>query len=118
MRRSTGIVLAIGIVFGAFVFYSLMRVEPVEVLHSRLVRDGSQVYVAGEIRDSGESAVGMVKLELHYFSRDGRPLGQDTLDLGNLEPKQSKQFHGPERSLAGVQDYSIYINHERNPYGN
>jgi len=118
MRRSTGIVLAIGLLFGAFVFYSLMRVEPVEVLHSRLVRDGGQVYVAGEVRDSGDRAVGMVKLELHYFGQDGRALGQDTLDLGNLEPKQSKQFQGPARTLAGVQDYSIYINHERNPYGN
>lgn len=118
VRTSTWIVLACGIGFAGFVFYSLLRVEPIQVMHSSLVRDGGQIYVAGELQDTADAAVSAVRIELHYFDRNSRPVGQDTLVVGDLKPYESRQFRGPPRSFVGVSDYSIYVNHGRNPYGN
>jgi hypothetical protein len=118
VRTSTWIVLAFGIGLAGVVFYSLLRMEPIQVMRSGLVRDGSRIYVAGEVEDTADAAVSAVKIELHYFDQHGRPAGQDTLIVGDLKPYESKQFRGPARNSAGVRDYSIYVNHERNPYGN
>lgn len=118
MRKRTWIVLAIGIAFAGFVFYLLLHVTPVEVTRSHLVYDNGQICVAGEVRDSSAKSVGTINLELHYFDRNGRPLGQDILTITGLKPRESRQFRGPLRDLAGVTDYSIYLNTGRNPYGN
>lgn len=118
LRTSTWIVLAFALGFTGFVFYSLLRVEPIQVMRSSLVRDGSQIYVAGEVQDKADTAVPAVKIELHYFDGNGRPVGQDTLIVGDLKPNESKEFRGPRHNFVGVRDYSIYVNHERNPYGN
>ena len=110
--------LAVAIVFAAFVLYSLVEIEPVEITRSGLVRDNGKVYVAGEVRDTSSKELGAVNIELHYFDRSGHPLGQDTLTIRDLKPGEPREFRGPSHDLLAVSEYSIYVNHGRNPYGN
>jgi len=47
MRKGGWVMLAGALAFVGFVFYSLVSVEPVKVLRSRLEHDGNRVCVAG-----------------------------------------------------------------------
>jgi len=109
--------LAGAIAFGGFVFYSLITVEPVRVVQSRLERAGNRVYVAGAVRNTANSARA-IDLEVHYFDRQGRPLGQDTVVIADLAPGAMRDFKTPAHTITGVADFSIYMNNGRNPYGN
>jgi len=109
--------LAGGLAFAGFVFYSLLSVEPVKVVSSHLERSGNQVFVAGEVRNTSDHPRA-IQLEVHYYDQNGRPVGQDTLTLDDLEAGSVREFKSPQRSIDGVQDFSIYMNNGRNPYGN
>lgn len=117
MRRSTLIVLLVGIGFAAFVFYALFGIEPVHVVRSGLVRTDRGVYVEGVVRNTASKPRG-IDLEVHYYGPLGRQVGQDTLHLDDLPAGAIRDFHSPPRSLPAVQSFSIYLNHGRNPYGN
>ena len=117
MRKSAWITLAIGVVFAGFVFYSLARVEPIEVVHSQLRRSGDTVYVVGRVQNTGD-VTRSVDLEIHYYDQSGRPLGQDLIGIDHLKPYQTRDFRSPARQLTNASDFSIYLNHGRNPYGN
>jgi hypothetical protein len=117
VRKSSALVLALSIAFVGFVFYSLLRVQPVKVLNSRLDRDGGDVAVTGTVENTGRRAAA-VDLEVHYYDSAGRELAHDTLKLRNLEGGQRRAFKSPERDIAGVADFSIYLNKGRDPYGN
>jgi hypothetical protein len=71
MRTSNWIILAIGIAFAAYVFHSLARTEPVEVVQTRLEHQGGKVFVAGQVKNTGASAR-TIDLEVHYYDRNGR----------------------------------------------
>ncbi|MGH7933895.1 MAG: FxLYD domain-containing protein [Candidatus Binataceae bacterium] len=116
MRKSTWIILAIGVVFVGFVFYSLTHVEPVRVLQSHLEHEGGKVFVEGKVKNTG-SRTSAVDLEVHYYDRNGRPLGQDVLKLSGLGAGSVKAFKSPPHDLSGVSDFSLYLNNGRNPYG-
>src|SRR6266851_4437164 len=103
MRTSNWIILAVGIAFAAYVFHSLARTEPVEVIQTRLEHQGGKVFVAGQVKNTGSS---------------GRPLGEDALQLNALGAGEVAAFKSPPHTLDGVADFSIYLNHGRNPYGN
>jgi hypothetical protein len=107
----------VGIAFAGFVFYSLLAVEPVKVVGSRLEHSGNRVFVAGWVRNTADQAR-QIELEIHYYDRNGRPLGQDTLTVDGLAAGAAQDFKSPQRSIDGVEDYSIYLNNGRNPYGN
>ena len=109
--------LAGGIAFAGFVFYSLLSVEPVKVVNSHLEHSSGLVDVAGQVRNTAERARA-IELEVHYYDRIGRPLGQDTLTLSGLGPGATRAFKSPPRAIDGVEDFSIYLNNGRNPYGN
>lgn len=109
--------LAGGLVFAGFVIYSLLTLEPVEVVRSHLEHDGNRVFVAGAVRNTANQARG-IELEVHYYDHNGRPLGQDSLDLDGLQAGAMRDFKSPPRVLEGVEDFSIYLNNGRNPYGN
>jgi hypothetical protein len=89
----------------------------VEVTISRLEQSGGQVYIAGQLHNRGDAARA-VKLELHYYDRDGHALGLDTLSFNNLPGGSTRDFRGPAHQAGAIADYSIYLNEGRNPYGN
>jgi hypothetical protein len=103
--------------FAAFVFYSLLHVEPVKVLHPRLERSAAGVFLAGAVRNttSGEEAV---DVEVRYYDSRGRQVATDTVKIAHLSSGETRKFSAPPRDLPGVSSYSIYLNHGRNPYGN
>jgi hypothetical protein len=117
MRRSTIILLMVAAGFAAFVFYSLWQVEPVRVIRSGLQHADGKVFVSGELKNTGPKS-GPLDLEVHYFDSAGRPIGQDQISIGALQRGGQTAFRTPERSLSGVSEFSIYLNHGRNPYGN
>jgi len=117
MRTSNWIILGVAIAFAAYVFHSLARTEPVEVVQTRLEHQGGKVFVAGQVKNTGASAR-TIDLEVHYYDRNGRPLGEDALQLNALGAGKVAAFKSPPHTLDGVTDFSIYLNHGRNPYGN
>jgi hypothetical protein len=117
MRKSTLVVLTIAAGFAAFVFYSLAQVEPVRVVSSNLERADGKVFVTGELRNTGPDS-GPFDLEVHYFDTSGRPLGEDKLEVDGLRRGGRTRFRTPARSLGDVSEFSINLNHGRNPYGN
>jgi len=117
MSRSGWLLLAAGIAFAGFVFYSLMTVQPVKVVRSHLEHNGNLVDVAGQVRNTADHPRA-IELEVHYYDQNGRSLGQDTLTLDGLGAGALRDFKSPPRALDGVKDFSIYMNNGRNPYGN
>jgi hypothetical protein len=117
MRRSAIIVLLGALCFAGYVFYSLTGVEPVKVAGTRLVRSGDQVSVEGDVRNTGDDT-GPLQLEVHYFDRDGHSIGKDVVSMDGLRHGAAAHFKSSARADDGVADFSIYLNHGRNPYGN
>jgi hypothetical protein len=117
MRRGGWTILAVGLAFVGFVFYSPISVEPVKVVGGHLEHNGNRVFVAGRVRNTADRAR-TIELEVHYYDRNGRPLGQDTLTLDSLQAGTVHEFKSPSRVIDGVEDFSIYMNNGRNPYGN
>jgi hypothetical protein len=99
------------------VFYALVGSEPVKVSEVRLVRSGGQISVQGEIRNTGDDS-GPLQLEVRYYDRAGRTVGKDVVSIDGLRRGDSTRFSSSPRLDSGVADFSIYLNHGRNPYGN
>ncbi|HYL59400.1 MAG TPA: FxLYD domain-containing protein [Candidatus Acidoferrales bacterium] len=117
MRRGALLILLASICFAAYVLYGLATVEPVKVTGTRLIRNGDQVSVEGEVRNTGEAS-GPVEIEVRYFDANGHALGRDTVSIGSIQRDAATTFKSPARRLDGVADFSIYLNHGKNPYGN
>jgi hypothetical protein len=117
MRRGAIVVLLGALCFVWFVFYTLVGSEPVKVAGTRMVRSAGQVSVEGEVRNTGGDT-GPLQLEVRYFDRDGRPVGKDTVSMDGLRQGAKARFKTSPRPDNGVADFSIYLNHGRNPYGN
>jgi hypothetical protein len=117
MRKSTVAILIAALVFAGFVFYSLLSVEPVRVIASHLERRGAVVFVDGNLRNTGPD-LGPVDVEVHYYDAHGRALGQDKIVVAQMKKGAEAHFATPPRMLGEVSEFSIYLNHGRNPYGN
>ena len=117
MRRGRVLIILGAGAFVAFVFASLMRFEPVKVTQSRLERRGDEVFVAGVLRNTGPDC-GPLDLEVRYYDSGGRPLGEDTLKLKPIASGAEEKFASPPHQSTGIADFSLYLNHGRNPYGN
>ena len=117
MRKGTLIVVLVALGFVGFVFYALVGSEPVKMSQVRLVRSAGQVSVEGEVRNTGDDS-GPLQLEVRYYDREGRAVGKDTVSLDGLRHGGSAHFSSPPRADREVADFSIYLNHGRNPYGN
>jgi hypothetical protein len=111
------IMIAGGVLFAGFVFYSLSTVEPVKVLQSHLEHRGDSVFVSGQVRNTADHPRA-IDLEVHYYDHNGRPIGQDSITLDELAAGAVRDFRSPPRPLEGVADFSLYMNNGRNPYGN
>ncbi len=117
VKKGSLIILVSSLVFVALIFHSLLDVQPVQVLASRLERDNGKVFVVGKVRNTGSRAVA-IDLEVHYYAKSGQKLGQDTISLNDLKAGEVEPFRSPPRVLPGVAEFSLYLNHGRNPYGN
>jgi hypothetical protein len=117
MRRRSLVLLLVAIGFAGFVFYALLGYEPVKLSKVQLVRTSGQVSVHGEVHNTGEDT-GPFQIEVRYYDRAGHALGNDTVALEGLRHGDATQFSSPPRADRGVADFSIYLNHGRNPYGN
>ena len=117
MRKTTIVLLAGAVCFAGYVFYSLVGVEPVKVDGTRMVRSGDQVSVEGEVRNTGDDT-GPFQVEVQYFDRDGHSIGKETVSMDGLRRGGAAHFSSSPRRDDGVADFSIYLNHGRNPYGN
>jgi hypothetical protein len=117
MRKGGYVILGIALAFVALVGYSLTHLQPIEVVEKHLERQGDRVFVEGEVRNTGNKPAA-IDLEIHYYDRNGRPLGQDRLALDDLRPGSITPFKGPAHEIGGVAEFDLYLNHGRNPYGN
>ena len=117
MRKGAIIVLLGALCFAGYVFYALVGAEPVKVAETRLVRSGDRVLVEGEVRNTGDDT-GPLQLEIHYFDHDGHSIGKDIVSMDGLRRGAAAHFKSSPRPDDGVADFSIYLNHGRNPYGN
>lgn len=117
MRKGTLAVLVAALFFAGLVFYTLLGAEPVKVSQTRLVRRGGQVSVQGEVHNTGDDC-GPLQLEVRYYDREGRAAGKDVVSIDGLRRGEAAHFSSPPRADHGVADFSIYLNHGRNPYGN
>ena len=117
MRKGALFIVLGAIAFAAVVFVLLMHVQPIKVIDSRLEHEGDNVFVAGDLRNTGEHPAAL-DLEIHYYDRAGRPLGEDKLQVGPLGAGAGQHFRGPAHAAGSVEAFSLYLNQGRNPYGN
>ncbi|MDO8433377.1 MAG: FxLYD domain-containing protein [Candidatus Binatus sp.] len=117
MRKGALLVLLSALVFAGYVFYSLLGVEPVKVEQSRMVRSGDRILVEGELRNTGED-IGAIDVEVRYFDRSGHSIARDNVAISSLKHGDTAKFRSVPRRLEGAAEFSIYLNHGRNPYGN
>jgi hypothetical protein len=117
MRKDRLFILLGATAFAAIVFVLLSRAQPVKVIGSRLEHEGGNVFVAGDLRNTGAAPVSL-ELEIHYYDHAGRPLGADRLQVGPLDAGAREHFRGPAHAAGSVEDFSLYLNQGRNPYGN
>jgi hypothetical protein len=117
MRKGALIVLLAALCFGAYVLFALITVEPITVAGTHLIRSGDKVSVEGELQNTGADA-GPIEVEVRYFDRSGRTIGNDKISVDGLRSGAQSRFRSADRKLDGVADFSIYLNHGRNPYGN
>jgi hypothetical protein len=117
MRKGTLFILLGAIAFVAVVFVLLAHVQPIKVIDSRLEHEGDNVFVAGDLRNTGARPAAL-DLEIHYYDSAGRPLGEDRLKVGPLGAGAEEHFRGPVHPAGSVEDFSLYLNQGRNPYGN
>jgi len=117
MRPGRVVIAAGALAFCGYVLYALLNLEPVRVSASRLEHHGDAVCVAGSLANSGPDA-GPLDLEVRYYDAGGRTIAKDTIVVQQLAKGARTGFRSPERRLSGVADFSIYLNHGKNPYGN
>ncbi len=111
------VILLVALGFAGIVASLLARSEPVKMVESHLVRNGSEVFVEGRLRNTGSDA-GPLDLEVRYYAVNGDALGEDVLKIKPLRAGAEEAFQTPSHNLAAAGSYSIYLNHGRNPYGN
>ena len=117
MRKGAIIVMLAAVGFCAYVLFALFSVEPIKVAGSHLVRSGDEVSVEGDLHNTGRDA-GPLEVEVRYYDRGGRALGKDKVAVDGLRRGGESHFKSPPQKLDGVADFSIYLNHGPNPYGN
>jgi len=117
MRLSNVIIILAAIAFVAFVFYSLGRVEPIEVSGAHIEHQGTRVLVRGTVTNTGSNTQ-VAALQLRLFDGSGHAITHLNVRLAQLSPGQSEPFVSPPISAAGAQEFTIQIDRGNNMYGN
>lgn len=115
IRKGSLILVAVAVGFVALVFYDLGKVEPIEVVESRLVHLGAAVHVEGELKNTGSRASG-VMLDIRYYNKGGRPLAEDHIKVGKIQPGDERSFRSPEHTLGSVSEFTIVLGNRRSPF--
>ncbi|MGH7947701.1 MAG: FxLYD domain-containing protein [Candidatus Binataceae bacterium] len=110
-------VLVAALGFAAVVACLVAHSEPIEVIESRLVRNGGLVSLEGKVRNSGEKSDD-VKIEIQWFDSHGRAIGTETVELGRVDAQRAARFSSRPRALASAERYTIGVERGTNPYGN
>jgi hypothetical protein len=116
MRRTTLTLVVISLIFMAFVFYSLLHLEPIHVTGS-LEHLGGGVVVRGIATNtaSGAQAAG---LKVVLYDSEGHKVAAQTLSLKKLAPGQSVAFESRPINASGAEKFTIQVDRGANMYGN
>jgi hypothetical protein len=117
MRSTSIIALVVLFLVAGLIFWSFKRATPVTVVDTRLERIGGLVRIEGTLRNDSAQPTA-IDVEVHYYDRSGRAIGQNEVSVPNIPAGGVRQFRTPELSLSDVANFSLYLNHGRNPYGN
>jgi hypothetical protein len=117
MRRATLILLLLSVAFCVFVFYSLLRLEPLKISGGRLEHLGNAVVVTGHVINDGSAAQSAV-LKVQFYDRAGHRLAVQSVALGRLAPGQSTVFTSPPAPTPKAEKFTIQIDRGANMYGN
>lgn len=117
MRRTTLYILAISLIFGLFVFYSLFHVEPLRVSGGRLEHLGDAVIVRGTVINTGSDAQA-AGLQVQLFDAAGHKVATERVALGKLAPGQSRAFASRPMNAANAENFTIQVDRGANMYGN
>jgi len=116
-RLGRALIVAGAIGFVGMIFVMLARVEPIEVVNTRLKHTGSAVFVEGMVKNTGPD-IGAIGLQIRYYDANGRKLAEDEVRLAGLRGGAETTFKSPVRELTDARDFTVYVNRGRNPYGN
>lgn len=116
-RRSRWILPLAALAFVGFVFYSLWHVEPVRVSATRLVRQGDQVVVRGQLRNTGPN-LGGTQLEVRLFNSQGRQIAKREWSIGALPHGADRSFVSPAIVAADASTFTVAVDRGTNMYGN
>ncbi|MGD0073596.1 MAG: hypothetical protein ABSD31_04580 [Candidatus Binataceae bacterium] len=116
-RRRSIVLLAVAAAFIVFVLYSLVMIEPVQVVNGHIERQGDRVFVQGVLKNSG-SDLKAISVEVSYFDQRGKKLAEDKIRVEGLRHEAEVPFKTPARELTGASDFSIRLDRGRNAYGN
>lgn len=117
MRLSNAIIVVLVVGFVGFVFYSLLRVEPLEISGGRIEHRGNQVFVTGTVTNTG-SKPQVAALELKLYDASGHLITRQNVRSGLLQPGQSQQFSSPPISALEADKFTVQVDRGNNMYGN
>src|SRR5947207_2224859 len=104
MRRATLVSLVVGLAFAAFVFYSLVHFEPLQVSGAVLEHRGNAVVVKGSVVNAGSNSL-PAGLKVELFDAAGRKLGVQSVELGKLAPGQRAGFASQPVNLPQAENF-------------
>jgi hypothetical protein len=106
----------ISILVGYF-FWALQAEEVFRVVSKKLEQTDAGVVVSGEVHNTTTSA-SAINVEVTLFNDRGQKLSEETVALTDVPSGGTASFRTQPKRLAGVKDYTIYVNTGRNMYGN
>lgn len=115
IRIALGLIVGLG--FAGYMIWALRAEEAFRVVSKKLEQTSAGIVVSGEIHNVS-AATASVNVEVAFFSRDGRKLAEEVVELSHLPAGSSASFRTQPKRLSDVKDYSIYLHSDRNMYGN
>ncbi|MBF6571467.1 MAG: hypothetical protein IVW54_21650 [Candidatus Binataceae bacterium] len=104
-------------VFAVLIAYLLINVSPITVADSHLEHEGHAVFITGELKNTSNRP-STIQLEVHYFDPSGRAIGENQINVPAIAAGAVREFRTPAIPLENVANFSLHLNHGRNPYGN
>jgi hypothetical protein len=117
MRRTNLTLVAVSLIFIAFVLYSLLYLEPIRVSGGHLEHFGDAVVVRGLATNTASDAQ-TAGLKVELFDSAGHKVAAQTLALKKLAPGQSVTFESRPITASGAEKFTIQVDRGANMYGN
>ncbi|HLH75467.1 MAG TPA: hypothetical protein VKV28_01550 [Candidatus Binataceae bacterium] len=116
-RINTLLLVVLGAAFIGFVFYSLFRIEPLQITSAHLERRGSEVLIAGDLYNRGPD-LRQADLSVSLFDAQGRLLVKREVELGPLRHQSRRSFVSPAMSAPQAASFTLAVDRGTNMYGN